>query len=164
MAQYRNYDWYIGRFKGEFLKFKGKQRPGKSIEEARDLVERNLKRPGGGSEKFCATKAFKDVYGVDYMSASDHKIFTIEQEKEALRLELEAMKAAKAAEPQPATVAEVAPDAPVTTDTVTAPMTDAEFEARWRTEHGYGPDIALSNIQKANLARAWKKYCASFKG
>jgi hypothetical protein len=164
MAQFHNYGWWLGRFKGEFLPGKGKMRPGKSLEEARLFVAHYEKRGGGSAHwKIAMNRAFRDAYDVEYMSPQQFKEHQAEQRIKELERQIAEKEAALKAVPvnespvvrESYDAPDEIPDAPLVNDT---PLSKEEFEIKWRNERGYPADYSLKNVERAQLGRAWKKY------
>jgi hypothetical protein len=152
MAQYHNYVWWIEQFKGKFLAGKMKQRPPMSVEQAREFIAFYEKRGGGSARwKMVASRAFKEAYGVDYLNPRDFKEHQAEERIRELERQI-AEKEAKLAEHPPV---EEVPDAPVVTDKV---LSVDEFEVKWRKDRGFASDYSFKPVEKAQFARAWKKY------
>jgi len=67
------------------------------VDEAFEIVARNIKKPTFKYELDIALETFKDFYGVPFMSKQERQLSEAEIENERLRKELEELKAAKAA-------------------------------------------------------------------
>ena len=83
-CKYRNKLYYANVFKQV------------SVDEAFEIVARNIKKPTFKYEVGIALETFKDFYGVPFMSKEERKLSEAEIENERLRKENEELKAAKA--------------------------------------------------------------------
>jgi hypothetical protein len=162
MAQYRDYNWYIGRFEGaKNWNAGGVHRPPKTIDEAYVLVVTNLKRPGHKGEEICAKKAYRDFYKEDFMSP--------EQRAEKKRLEhlaeldrqIEEKKAQIAATvvaPEVAAPVAELEAAPIPETDKLPPLTKEQFKEKYSKDLGYGNPVGLTSGERLKCGKAWAKY------
>ena len=144
MSQYRNRDWYIGRFKGGE---NGIRRPPRTMDEAYALITENLKRPGSAGEAHCAKAAYKEFYKEDFMSPEERII----RAKEAKLAELDRQikeKEALSAKVENLIVSEPTPNVADENEVL---FSKEEFKAKYIADNGADNPLVRG--------RAWKKYC-----
>jgi hypothetical protein len=94
MAQFHDYVWWRDQFKGIMLQAKGKMRPAKSEDEAREFVAFYEKRGGGCRHwKIPMQKAFNECYGKPYMNPAEYKVYMLEQRAKELEEQIKAKEA-----------------------------------------------------------------------
>lgn len=149
---YRNHNYYADHFK--------KMLP----DEAYDLVMHNMKRPGYAYEFDCAKRAFDEVYNYEIVdnvkvrkSVITDFISPDEREHQEL-LKKNAELETKIAETILAVKTEPKVEPAKETKEENPPLTKDEFKLKFCKDLGYGGEIALSQAEKMQCGRAWKKY------
>ena len=146
MAQYRNRDWYVGRFKGD------PNNPGKcpkSKDEAYEMIVKNLKRPGYKDEHICAKNAYLEVYKEPFMSPEDRR--RLELNNEIAELEKKKAELAKPIAVVEQNISEIVVEQPIE-------LTKAEFKEKFCKDMGYGSEVTLNNVDRLKFGKLWKAY------